>query len=69
VIEQVATNETIRFAVQVITMLVATVNLAILYKVNRIAQKLAEEQQYLLDYRKEIAEIRAAVHRHHPDDE
>jgi hypothetical protein len=66
-IEQMATNDIIRFAMESVTMLVSTVNLVILYKVNRIAQKLAEEQQYLLDYRKEIAEIRAAMHRH-PDD-
>jgi cell division protein FtsB len=63
-----ADEVTIRFTVQVITMLVSAVNLIILYKVNRLAQKLAEEQQYLLDYRKEIAAIRRHIHDLHPDD-
>ena len=58
---------TVRFTVQVIAMLVSTLNLIILYKVVRIAQRLAEEQQYLLDYRLELQAIRDRIEELHPD--
>jgi hypothetical protein len=58
---------TIRFTVQVIAALVSMLNLIILYKVVRIAQKLAEEQKYLLDYRLELAAIRDRITELHPD--
>jgi len=68
VITTLADQVTIRFAVQVVGMLVSAVNLIILYRVVRIARSLAAEQKYLLDYRKELAAIRDHISRLHSDE-
>jgi len=68
VITTLADQVTIRFAVQVVGMLVSAVNLIILYRVVRIARSLAAEQKYLLDYRKELATIRDHISRLHSDE-
>jgi hypothetical protein len=66
-IATLADEVTVRFAVQCITMIVAVVNLVSIRVMVRISRRLEKEQQYLLDYRKELAAIRDEINKLHPD--
>ena len=65
-IATLADEVTVRFTVQCVTMIVAVVNLISIRVLVRISRRLEKEQQYLLDYRKELAAIRDTVNKLHP---
>ena len=65
-IATLADEVTVRFTVQCVTMIVAVVNLVSIRVMVRISRRLEKEQQYLLDYRKELAAIRDTVNKLHP---
>ena len=65
-IATLADEVTVRFTVQCVTMIVAVVNLISIRVMVRISRRLEKEQQYLLDYRKELAAIRDTVNKLHP---
>ena len=64
----IADEVTVRFTVQVLILLVVLANLLSVRAVLRAASRLEEEQKYLLDYKKELAEIRHRIHVLHPDE-